>query len=636
MADLRPARASPSLRLRSVDTRALETLTLIIAASLTITALTLGRQIFIPMAIAVLLSFVLAAPVRWLRLIHAPRGLSVVLVVALACAIAALISFLLLRQATQLANDLPNYQTVISTKIDNLRSGVTHSLLVERISQTFRSLEKQTKPAPETDGEKAKPSGRPATPEPVPVEVHQPPPGPLDVLMKLGASAFEYLTTAGIVVIFVAFILLQREDLRDRLIKLAGAQDLSRTTAAIDDAAQRLSRYLAVQTMLNAGFGLFIGSGLALIGVPSPLLWGILAMLMRFVPYIGAFVAAAFPILLSAAVDPGWSMVAMTLALFLITEPIMGQVIEPLLYGHSTGLSPLAVVVSAIFWTWLWGPVGLLLATPLTVCLVVLGRHVERLSFLDIMLGDQPPLSAHESFYQRLLAGHAAEAAEDAQQAMREMPLVSWYDTTMRDSLLLAQSDLERGVLDQEQLEKMRDALSDVLEDLETMDEAQAPMHEGLEADKLNLPPLAHEDLKEEWRGPCPILIIPARGILDEMTCSILVQLCAKHGLPARVVEPTRLSALRVQSLDLSGTALACLVCVGSAISQPGLRFALRRIHRRLPQSEIMLLSWSETLDISLSEIATSIGAKATASMAQALQLTLASAKTQSSEEIKA
>ncbi len=635
MAEIRTARpASSAATIRAAsshEARMLETLTLVIAAALVVAALSLGRHFFIPMAISVLLSFVLAAPVRWMRSLGVPRALSVILVVTFACAIVALVSLLLVRQATQLAVDLPNYQTVISSKVENLRSGLSHSQIFERISQTFRSIEKQARGSEDPEKKTGR-EPKPAAPQPVPVEIHQPGPSPLDVLLRFGATAFEYLATAGIVIIFVAFILLQREDLRDRLIRLAGARDLSRTTAAIDDAAQRLSRYLAVQTLLNAGFGVVVGVGLALIGVPSPLLWAILAMLMRFVPYIGAIIAAAFPILLAAAVDPGWSMVALTLTLFLITEPLIGHVIEPLVYGHSTGLSPLAVVVSAIFWTWLWGPVGLLLATPLTVCLVVMGRHVERLSFLDVMLGDQPPLSAHESFYQRMLAGHAAEAAEDAQMATREMALINWYDGVVRDGLLLAQADFERGVLDQEQQDKIRETFSDVLEDLEAIEERIPGEVENV----LILSPLSHDELKEEWRGPAPILIVPARGALDEMACSVFAQLCATHGLPARVIEPTRLSAMRVQSIDLSGTAMACLVCVGSVISHAGLRFAMRRIRRRLPKSEMMLLSWSEALDPPLAEIATSLGAKATASMSQALQLTLASAKHQSSEEIKA
>ena len=209
------------------------------------------------------------------------------------------------------------------------------------------------------------------------------------------------LTTAGLVVIFVIFFLSQRQDLRDRLIRLAGSHDLQRTTDAINDGAERLSRYFLAQTALNVLFGLIVGIALTLIGVPNPVLFGILAMVLRFVPYIGAFIAAIFPIALAVAVDPGWSMALMTTALFLVVEPLIGQVIEPLVYGHSTGLTPVAVIIAATFWTWLWGPIGLLLSTPLTVCLGVLGRHIPWLRFLDVMIGDEPPLSPAQSFYQR-------------------------------------------------------------------------------------------------------------------------------------------------------------------------------------------------------------------------------------------
>jgi predicted PurR-regulated permease PerM len=219
---------------------------------------------------------------------------------------------------------------------------------------------------------------------------------------------------------------LQQQDLRNRMIRLAGAHDLQRTTAAIDDAGQRLSRLFLTQLALNAGFGLVIGLGLWLIGVPSAPLWGILAMTLRFVPYIGAIISAIFPLLVAAAVGPGWSMVLWTAALFLIVEPIVGHVIEPMVYGQSSGLSPVAVVASATFWTWLWGPIGLVLATPLTVCLVVLGRHVEQLKFLEIMLGDRPALSPTEVTYQRMLAGDPMEAAEQAETFLKEQPLVSY------------------------------------------------------------------------------------------------------------------------------------------------------------------------------------------------------------------
>ena len=204
-------------------------------------------------------------------------------------------------------------------------------------------------------------------------------PGALESLQSLISPLLHPLATTGIIVIFVIFILLQREDLRNRLIRLAGSHDLQRTTAALDDAASRLSRLFLIQLLLNGSFGIIIGTGLWLIGVPSAILWGILAAVLRFVPYIGAAIAAAFPLALAVAVDPTWSMLLWTLALFVVVEPIVGHVIEPMVYGHSTGLSPVAVVASATFWTALWGPIGLVLATPLTVCLVVLGRHVESL-----------------------------------------------------------------------------------------------------------------------------------------------------------------------------------------------------------------------------------------------------------------
>ena len=197
-----------------------------------------------------------------------------------------------------------------------------------------------------------------------------------------------------------------------------------------------------------------------LIGIPSAILWGILAAVLRFVPYIGAVIAAAFPLALAVAVDPSWSMLLWTAALFVVVEPIVGHVIEPMVYGHSTGLSPVAIVASATFWTALWGPIGLVLATPLTVCLVVLGRHVESLEFLDIMFGDRPPLSPPEIFYQRMLAGDPTEAAEKAEEFLKERSLSSYYDEVALKGLQLAQADAERGALNPERLTKIRDAVS--------------------------------------------------------------------------------------------------------------------------------------------------------------------------------
>ena len=224
--------------------------------------------------------------------------------------------------------------------------------------------------------------------------------------------------------------------------------------------------FFLFQTLVNACFGVIIAVGLYFIGVPSPILWGIAAFSLRFVPYIGPFIAAGFPLALAAAIDPGWGTALETLALFLIVEPIIGQAVEPWLYGHNTGISPIAVVISATFWTWLWGTVGLVLSTPLTVCLVVLGRHVERLAFLDVIFGDAPPLTPVENFYQRMLAGDASEVVDQAEQFLKTNLLIDYYDEVALPALVMAQVDLRRGVLDEPRQRRIKETIDEVIEDL--------------------------------------------------------------------------------------------------------------------------------------------------------------------------
>lgn len=339
-----------------------------ILAVVIISMLYFGRDILVAVALAILLSFVLAPLVNLLQRIRVPRGLSVVSVVILAFALIFAMGSLLAAQLSQLAGDLPNYQSTISQKIQSFRDAKAGSTTLERASDMLKDLSKELdKPKDVSAGRAASPSLSPnssAPLTPVPVEVRQPDPGALESLRALISPLIHPLATTGIIVIFVIFILLQREDLRNRLIRLAGSSDLQRTTAALDDAAYRLSRLFLTQLALNSAFGVVIGIGLWLIGTPSAVLWGILAAALRFVPYIGAVISAAFPLALAVAVDPGWSMLVWTLMLFLVVEPIVGHVIEPMVYGHSTGLSPVAVVASATFWTALWGPIGLVLATP--------------------------------------------------------------------------------------------------------------------------------------------------------------------------------------------------------------------------------------------------------------------------------
>ena len=571
-----------------------------------------GREIIIPIALAILLSFVLAPLVGLLQRLRVPRGLAVVSVVIIAFALIFAMGSLLAAQLTQLAQDLPKYQSTITEKIQSFRDTTAGRGTLERASGMLKDLSKELdKPKDAASvlgagtGLKA---GAPLTP--VPVEVRQPDPGALESLQSLITPLLHPLATTGIIIIFVIFILLQREDLRNRLIRLAGSHDLQRTTAALDDAASRLSRLFLIQLLLNGSFGIVIGLGLWLIGVPSAILWGILAAVLRFVPYIGAAIAAAFPMALALAVDPTWSMLLWTLALFLVVEPIVGHVVEPMVYGHSTGLSPVAVVASATFWTALWGPIGLVLATPLTVCLVVLGRHVERLEFLDVMFGDRPALSPPEIFYQRMLAGDPTEASEKAEEFLKERSLTSYYDEIALKGLQLAQADAERGALDHERLTKIRDAVSEFANNLSDQDDRPLPKVSSttdLEATSAvetvaedapyeNLPVLNKEDLPPEWQGEYPVLCVAGRSLIDEAAAIMLGQLSTSHGMAARVEAAEALSNANIFRLEITGVAIVCLIYM-DASSPAHMRYSVRRLRRKLPKATIILGCWMKDMD---------------------------------------
>jgi len=583
-----------------------------ILAFIIITTLYFGREIFVPIALAILLSFVLAPLVGVLQRIRMPRGLAVVSVAIIAFAMIFAMGSLLATQLTQLAGDLPRYQSTISEKIQSFRETTAGRGTLERASGMLKDLSKEL--------EKPKDAGRgtgsilspkaPAPLTPVPVEVRQPDPSALESLQSLISPLLHPLATTGIIIIFVIFILLQREDLRNRLIRLAGSHDLQRTTAALDDAAGRLSRLFLIQLLLNGTFGVVIGIGLWLIGIPSATLWGILAAVLRFVPYIGAAIAAAFPLALAVAVDPSWSMLLWTIALFLVVEPIVGHVIEPMVYGHSTGLSPVAVVASATFWTALWGPIGLVLATPLTVCLVVLGRHVERLEFLDVMFGDRPTLSPPEIFYQRMLAGDPTEAAEKAEEFLKERSLSSYYDEVALKGLQLAQVDAERGTLDHERLTKIRDAVSEFTNNLSDQDDRLPPKVrsttdaeatsavESVAEDALyeDLPVLSKGELPPEWQSEYPVLCVAGRSLLDEAAAIMLGQLSTAHGLAARVENAEALSTTNIFRLETTGVAVVCLVYM-DASGPAHMRYSVRRLRRKLPKATIILGCWMKDMD---------------------------------------
>ena len=555
-------------------------------------ALYFAREVLVPIALALLLSFVLAPLVRVLRNWYVPRSVAVIISVLIAFAVILSLGGLMVSQVNQLASDLPRYQSTLREKIQSLRGAAAGTGTLERASEVLQNLGKELDKPQLSDPPSIPLSADSAPPsKPITVEVKQPDPGALQTVVALIAPLIHPLTTSGIVLIFVIFILMQREDLRNRIIRLVGAHDLQRTTAALDDAGQRLSRLFLTQVALNAGFGLIIGVGLWLIGVPSAPLWGILAAILRFVPYIGALISAIFPLILAAAVGPDWSMAAWTAALFVVVEPLVGHVIEPHLAGQSTGLSPVAVVTSAAFWTWLWGPIGLVLATPLTMCLVVLGKHVDRLKFLDIMLGDEPALKPEQLTYQRMLAGDPIEAAEQARQILKEKPLIAYYQDVLIEALKLAQADADRGLLDVERKQRIRDVVAEILDDLEEHDDKPSLIPDENEVAS----PAILESKDEPGRVAIAerskksrVLCIAGRDLLGEAFALIIAQLISREGIPARSEQSDALSISRIVSLDTQDVELICLCFVGGA-SAARVSYATRRLRRRMPKARIIL-----------------------------------------------
>ena len=569
-----------------------------IVAGLIIAFLHIGREILLPLVIAALLGFILAPVIRRLRGLGLWNAPAVIITVALAIVALGGLGYIIALQVTQLAEDLPKYESNLRAKVRALSGSPMASGTMDRAAETLRDLQEEiTKPTAPTAGARV---GPPA-PKPMLVEVKQPQPTGLKSIATLVRPLLSPLATTALVILFLLFILLGRQDLRDRFLRLAGTGDLQRSTAALDEAASRLSRFFLMQTALNAGFGVVIAVGLSIIGVPNAVLWGILAGLMRFVPFVGAFIAAFFPVLLAAAVDPGWSMVLWTVALFLITEPIAGHIVEPVLYGQHTGLSPVAIVIAALFWTILWGPIGLLLATPLTVCLVVLGKHVEALTFVDVLLGDEPALEPEERFYQRLLAGDATEAADQAEQALKSQALSAYYDAIPMKGLALAQADAAQGKLDREKQVELRDAIEEIVDDLsEYPDQSPAkPKKKGTADDtdqqeiaETLVPVVPKDQLAPEWQIPYPILCVASRRPLDEGASLMLADILNKHGLAAWVQPFADVASVKNFKVDTPDARLVCLSYFGAAANPTHMRYLIRRLKRLMPHARFLAGFW--------------------------------------------
>lgn len=549
-----------------------------VIAAVVVTGLYFGRPVLLPLALAVLISFALAPLVSLLKRLSLGHVLPVLISLSFAVVIMSSLAAFMGSQLANLAADLPRYQTNLGQKIHSVVGGAVNNDTLTRLSRTVENLAEQIV------GNKAEETAasKPNQIKPVPVVIQRTSLAPWAVAQNVLGPLLEPLGLILLVLVFVGFILLQKDDLRDRFVRLAGSRDMQRTTVALEEAASRLSRYLFLQTLINTCFGLVIGLGLWLIGIPNSGLWALMSMLLRFVPYVGVPMAFVFPFTLALAVDPGWSKVVWTIALYGSVEAVVGQAIEPFLYGRSMGLSAVAVVVAAVFWTWLWGPMGLLLSTPLTMCFVVFSRHVESLKFLDVMLGDQPALRFEESLYLRMLAEDPDEAADEAEDFLRANSLSAYYDEVAARALMLAQQDVDRGVLDPLRQARIRDAIKGLIGNLaDRKDEAAAG-----------------SELPERWREAplAPVLCVAGRGPLDEAAALLLVDMLSKYGIAARVVSSDETSATNIRELPCEGVQLTCV-----SYLEPGTfknaRYQVRRLRKHMPGVPVMALFWGLASD---------------------------------------
>ncbi|MBZ9723632.1 AI-2E family transporter [Mesorhizobium sp. CO1-1-11] len=557
----------------------------------TVAALYFGREVFLPIAIALLLTFALAPLVSALKRAGIPRIAAVIVSVLGAFAALALFSFIVATQVSELAQNIPVYQANILTKVRSLKeTGVGGGIIaklskvVERVGQ---EIDRQETSPPAATPEKPR--------EPVPVEIVSRE-RPLEVLQNIVGPLISPLGSAGLIIVVVIFMLLEREDLRDRFIRLVGYGDLHRTTEALQDAGKRVGRYLLMQLVVNIVYAVPIAAGLWILGIPNALLWGLLALGLRFVPYIGPAIGMLLPLFLALAVAPGWSLVLWTAALFVVMELITGNVVEPWLYGSRTGLSSLAIIVAAIFWTWLWGPLGLVLSTPLTVCLVVLGRHVPQFEFLDVLFGNEPVLEPHARLYQRLLAGDPDEATDHAEEMLEEKYLVEFYDKVAIPALLLGEQDRARGVMGDQQRRQVAESALVMVANLD--DSA----HE--EAEEEDAPPAAEEepddkDPSREDETELPdgtdlsVLCTGGRGELDDAAAAMLAQVLEVQGTTVSKAGFADMEPANIRRLELEGIDT---VVVGflNRDSVKHARFLVRRLKRAKAALRVGIVFWSQ------------------------------------------
>lgn len=539
--------------------KSLNRIAIFIAGVLLIAFLYFARDVLIPLALAVLLSFVLSPVVQRLQRWRIPRVPATLIVTAAAFLILGIVGWTIILQLMNLAEDLPRYNQNLRAKIQSIQ------LPINRTKETVKEL------SDELNRE------NPSASRVQKVEIAPSPLTTPQILRGAIGPVVKPIGTAAVVIVFVIFMLLNREDLRDRFIRLTGAGQLHLTTQALDDAAGRVSRFILMQFIINGIMGACIAAGLFFIGVPNSILWGFLSAALRFIPYLGPWMAAAMPVTLSLAVFNTWTPVVMTCLLFVILEIITNNVIEPWLYGTHTGVSPVALIVAAVFWSWLWGIFGLLLSTPLTVCLVVMGKYIPQMKFLDILLGDQPVLEPGERFYQRLLAMNPEEAEAILQKEMEETSLTEICDTILLPALNLVKQDRLEGGLDEEKQRDMLQSVRQIMDDLFN--------HSGDQktAGKQDNNPLV-------W-------CLPAQDQADEIAALLFVRILRDGGVNCRLGSAASLAGEVVNEMEKQPPAIICISAVPPSAVLPA-RYLCKRIRAGFPKIPILVGLWNAKEDV--------------------------------------
>ena len=577
-------------------------------ASITVVvaALYMAKSLLVPLTLAVLLSFLLSPVCDWLERRRLSRVPAVLVTAILGFTVLGAVAWTAAVQIASLAPKIPEYQQNLGVKFISVNEYATAAL--SKVTRSDQRMDLGLFPAEQAN----EPTG--TNELPFSVRVLSSPASPLKVFGGVFAPLLEVLGTIGIVLVLVVYFLVRREDLRDRFIHLIGKSHVTITIQTLEDAAARVSRFLSMLFLVNATFGICVGIGLYLIGLPNAILWGILAAVLRFIPYIGPWIAAAMPIGLSLAISTGWIAPLLTVGLFVALELFSNNVLEPWLYGKSTGVSAVAVLVAAVFWMWLWGPVGLLLATPLTVCLLVVGKHVPQLSFLGILLGNDPVFDPKTRIYQRLLAGDQEEAVELLDDFLGQKPLVEVYDTVLIPALALAETHGQLGELNEGKHKFIMQSLKEMIQDrIERQQEMQTQertedTHEAGEDSSL--------DDSLSW-PKLYILSLPARSEADEIAAMMLAQVLETRSC---VVQAVSVTSLASEMVNLVERREADVICVSA--TPPGAvmhaRYLCKQLRRRFPTVELLVGLWDVQGNLNKARERIGCGATVVATLADA------------------